>query len=257
MWWSAPKLPVDTDEKDWIEKSLRWLTAEFGEDYLRKIKVVLPTSEYFPDPFSGSQQCVRLVLDRVCTYMDIDPKRIELDVYSDHLDDLREILPEWRMKTDGRIAGQYMTPDTPEGIHIVRVASHNVKEPVALIATLAHEVAHAILLGSGRISSANPEHELLTDLFTVFSGFGIFNANAAFMFKQFTRGYKIGWTSRRTGYLPQEAYGYALAGWAFMRHDLNPKWSCHLSLNVRSYMKTSLNYLSRKGDTLLVPLDSK
>lgn len=88
-------------------------------------------------------------------------------------------------------------------------------------------------------------------LFTVFSGFGIFNANSAFMFKQYESGTKIGWRSIRQGYFSQEMWGYALASWAFLRNDNNPDWMHYLSLNVRSYMKTGLKFLRKGGSTTL------
>src|SRR6266581_1199625 len=162
MWWSLPALPVSDDEKEWVEKSLLWLSAEFGEDYLREVKVLLPKPEDFPDPFTGTSQCVRRLLERVCGYLRVDPGTIELEVYSENLDHLREHLTHWEMKERGA-AGQYQTPDSPAGLHLIRVESRQLKEPMNLVATLAHEVAHAILLGGGRVSADYSNHEPLTD----------------------------------------------------------------------------------------------
>jgi len=53
--------------------------------------------------------------------------------------------------------------------------------------------------------------EPLTDLLTVFLGFGVFTANAAFRIEQHQDGRSQGWSARRQGYLSEEEFGYALA----------------------------------------------
>jgi hypothetical protein len=52
-------------------------------DRVRQAPVVLPRPEFFPDPFHGKEEDVRRMLDRVCGYMDIDPKTILMSLYSD------------------------------------------------------------------------------------------------------------------------------------------------------------------------------
>ena len=56
------------------------------------------------------------------------------------------------------------------------------KDPVALVATLAHELGHVILLRPGLVDRDDPDMEQLNDLLMVFLGFGIFTANSAFRF---------------------------------------------------------------------------
>jgi hypothetical protein len=53
-----------------------------------------------------------------------------------------------------------------------------------LVATLAHELGHIILLRPGLIKRTKEDMEPLNDLLTIFLGFGIFTANAAFRFEQ-------------------------------------------------------------------------
>jgi hypothetical protein len=78
--------------------------------------------------------------------------------------------------------------------------------------------------------------EPLNDLLTVFLGFGVFTANAAFRFEQHQDGRSQGWSARRLGYLSEEQFGYALARFAYEREDAKPKWPSFLSTNIRSFM---------------------
>ena len=119
------------------------------------------------------------------------------------------------------------------------------------MATVAHELCHVILLGGGRISREEKDHEQLTDLLTVFLGMGIFTANAAFQFGQWNDAAHHGWQSSRLGYLSQSTFGYALAACAWMRRDDKPPWTPLLSANVKDMFKKTLKYLIKGGDTLL------
>jgi hypothetical protein len=51
---------------------------------------------------------------------------------------------------------------------------------MALVATLAHELGHVILLRPGLVKANEADMEPLNDLLTVFLGFGVFNANSVF-----------------------------------------------------------------------------
>lgn len=83
MNWFTTKCPVEADDKDWIEDSMLWLTEEFGPDTLRDVTVVLPTDDFFPEPFSDDEDDVQALVDRVCGYMGVNPERIELEFFTD------------------------------------------------------------------------------------------------------------------------------------------------------------------------------
>jgi hypothetical protein len=128
---------------------------------------------------------------------------------------------------------------------LVALRSSQFKDPLSLVATVAHELGHVILLGGGLLSPQTSDHEPLTDLLAVFLGLGIFNANASGQFKQHQEERKYGWSVKRLGYLPQQAYGYALAKFAREREENNPAWAKYLSTNVHAYFKQSTSWLGK------------
>src|SRR5436190_7135417 len=81
--WFKPTCPVDPRAKRWIEERLEWLADEFGLDVFTRRAVILPLEEFFPDRYTGDEETVRILLDRVCGYMDADPKRVELNIFDD------------------------------------------------------------------------------------------------------------------------------------------------------------------------------
>src|SRR5262245_35085935 len=80
---SEPQCPIGPTARTWIDNRWQWLEGQFGSDRLRKASLILPRPEYFPDPYQGTQQDARRIVDQVCGYMDIDPTSIELSLYQD------------------------------------------------------------------------------------------------------------------------------------------------------------------------------
>jgi hypothetical protein len=106
MNWFTPKCPVNDEEKDWIEDSVLWIVKAFNLNSLKDITVVLPTPEFFPDTYSGQEQHVRKLLDRVCSFVGVNPDRLELELCADEKGELRHHLPFFESSHKGA-AGQY------------------------------------------------------------------------------------------------------------------------------------------------------
>jgi hypothetical protein len=232
--WFQPPCPVNSREKAWIERRLSWLTSVFGLQRLRQAVVILPTPEFFPEPYDATEADVRVMLDRVCIYMGIAPERVELSFFDDGQGDM------------GSAAGRFVG-GTPECICINR---SQLSDPMALVATLAHELAHALLLGDGRITPEEADQEWLTDLLPVFLGLGVFGANSVIResYTRMARAYT--WRIQKQGYLSEPMYGHALAVFAWAREEFRPEWVTHLRPNVRAPFTESLRYLDKTGDCL-------
>ncbi len=223
MSWFTPTCPLDSEDKEWIENAFQWLIDELGMEILHSLKVVLPTDEFFPDPFSGSKSDILKMVERVCNYMDVDPDLVEI---------------------------RFFTNEDGTNLHpLAGSESSQAANPQVLAATVAHELGHVILLGEDRLNPDYADHEPMTDLLTVYYGMGIFTANSVFSFEQWTNTFAQGWQMNRRGYLSEEMFGYALALFAYVRGESKPAWANYLQTNVKSYLKSSLKYLEKTGDT--------
>src|SRR5438445_89739 len=110
--WFSARCPLDTWEMTWTEMRMRWLADQFGLDRLRTAEVILPTDDYFPDPYQGTTREVRRLMRRLCGFMDIEPDSVELEI----CEDLQ--LPE--------AAGHY---DASGRRPVVRVAQSQLADP--------------------------------------------------------------------------------------------------------------------------------
>jgi hypothetical protein len=253
MFWSSSKPPIKDEEKKWIEASLQWLTKQFGAEYFLSRRTILPENSFFPDPFRGTEECVHKLVLRVSSYMDVDPNFIQVELFADR----DETASKHRLgseETYSGAAGLYFSEANPGDKMKVAINISQLKEPTKLVATIAHELGHVILLGGGRISSEHKSHEFLTDLITVFLGMGIFTANAAFQFAQWQDHSHQGWRASRLGYMTEEMFGYSLAACAWMKNDSKAEWRKYLAMNVGHYFKKSLKYLDSGGQTALSKL---
>jgi hypothetical protein len=215
-----------------------WLADQFGIDRLRRTEVVLPNNHFFPDPYRGTVEDATRMMGRLCRYMDIDPDTVELLVSPD------EAMPGAAGMYHGKLHGDRA---------VVRVAESQLADPPALAATLAHELAHELLLGGGLLDVDTADHELITDLLPVYLGVGVFSANATLREASGQYGQVSWWTMNRQGYLPSRMFGYALALFAFLRGEHAPSWAGYLRTDAASALRDGLRYLRQTGDTLFHP----
>lgn len=248
MIWFTPKCPVDDETREWIDNAFQWLIEAIGIDIVRSVEVILPTAQYFPDTFDGSRTSIQKMVERVCGYMEVDPDLVKIRFY-ENVDEtsVHPLAADGQSK--GHALGTYQK--NRNGKHQISLETTQVNNPEMLVATIAHELGHVILLGEERLDPDYADHEPMTDLVTVFYGLGIFNANSAFVFEQWTNQQYQGWRAGGAGYLTEEMYGYALALFALIRNEAKPSWAKYLKTNVKSYFKSSVRYLNSSNHLFL------
>jgi hypothetical protein len=247
------RLPISDEDQGWVDSAICRLGTLLGWQRMLTVRVARPIAEDFPDPYDRSEATVHALFRRVANAMGADPDQVDLFLFDEAVESTQEAVP-FTSRKGSTPGGLYIDPRN--GRKMIAVHDRQLKDPSALVAVLAHEIGHLILLGGGLIDHDSEDMEQLNDLLTVFLGFGVFNANAAFRFSQYTDAYSQGWSVRRLGYLPEQVWGYALARFAFERREVDPVWSRYLSTNVRAYFKTSMRWLERNGKRLSVAIDA-
>ena len=241
--------PVGASDRQWIEDAFGWLAGRPDVAPLAGT-VFLPTAEHFPGPFSGDPEQVRALVAGTATRMGLA-----------ELADLR-VVPFERGHAGcagypgGAFGGGEEQPS-------VAVDPELVRRPVELVATIVHMLAHLRLAD---VPARDDARERWFAVYGVYAGFGIFGANAAVEVQQDPRANPsaartLGLRPARpshyySGYLTEEAHGYALACFAFLRGESAPKWAKHLDTNPRVYMKRSLRHLEAHASEQLLAVRS-
>ena len=240
MFGFRPKLPVTEEERSWVDKEFSRLKSMLGAKRMLSCTVIEPTDQFFPDPWDGSSAGLESIFCRVCEFMQVERSNVDLEIIPDS-SELMEALPEYHLRSNGP-AGMHFGQNADEK-PLIGIRQSLLKDPLMVVATVAHELGHVILLDGGHLSRDVEDMEPMTDLVTVYLGLGIFTANACCRFTKFRDERREGWSFSRHGYLPEEVYGYALAVFAKERRETGSSWAAHLSTNAQTYFRRSAAWL--------------
>jgi len=253
MWPFAKSTFLDSDDENWQIETWNWFLDKFGGiARLQATPLVTPSKEFFPATDKTGEERTGYIFDRVkdiagmrdwqCRLI-VQPQRAELKV--------------------GEITALKPISQAPAGTFgfegneaVISYEPSSISDPVALIATFAHELSHYRLVPVfDEIPGGEELHEYTTDLLTVFLGFGLFSANSAFNFSQHHDTGSQGWRYSRHGYLGERGFIFALALFLEQRKqdagEAKPYLKSHLNVDLAK----ALNHIRR--NKILERLDNR
>lgn len=241
MFWNKKnKLPITKEDKVWIDEDLNWLRNELGEEHFMEIKTVKPTKDFYEKTFDGTEKDAEFILERTMELMCIQNTEIKLEYFSDspvQMEDGSILTTPADINGSWESAGGFYEENSDNTI--ISIETSILKNPISLVAVIAHELSHQILLGENRISEND---EYLTDLTAITYGFGIFTGNSRFNFSQFSTNGGFGWESSGLGYLPEQIIAYSMA-WLSIERNENIEYSSFLKPSIKKYFNQSYEYL--------------
>lgn len=231
----------------WLYQHYRWLEQNLPQKQSpAKTIVVLATKEFFPDRYRHDHDSAVRVFDRIRELMGILdwPCRLEREEDFERTvhSDLRRggVIGE---SSSVGAAGTFSVPSKDEVV--ITYSSLQLKNPIGLVATLAHELCHYLLATVAEEPPGSWESlEPITDLAAVVEGFGIFLCDSAFQFSQWTSNDQQGWSFQKTGYLTEVELGFALAVFC-VRNRTDPSVIARaLKPNAREVFCDAINYVT-------------
>jgi hypothetical protein len=242
---------VDAEASGWILRAFRWALEQFGTDvFFEHIILVTPTSEHFPSQAGDGHQKALMLFDCVRRLSGMQNWPCKLVAQQP---DLNPVVDPITVIQDApkAPAGTFSISRQEEPEVVITYNPAMVRRPQALIATLAHELAHYL----GQASDSPPpggekNWEHATDLLAVFTGFGLFLANSATEFQQFTGFNNQGWSSRKLGYLSEFEMVYCLAVFCTLKKIERERLLPHLKRSLIPVYDDCLRDLRRKTDII-------
>ncbi len=243
MWSPFKRKPFLSEEDLHFQiESYKWLLTHFGGDeFYNHAKLVLPTKEFFPAEVNSNEEAVITTFEQVKNYAGMSEWPCILEPQDE--DPNLVVAPTVILQN---------VEQSPLGTFSVREdkeisITYNPKlasNPTQMVATFAHELSHYL---TGTAPEAPPggweNWEFATDIGAAFLGFGIFIANAAFNFQQYTNVDSQGWQTSGGGYLSEAEYSYALA--IFMKLKNIPYSDAHryCDVNIKNLLKQAFSEL--------------
>lgn len=240
FWNKKPKLPITSDDKNWVDESFLLLQEILGKEHFNGLITITPTKNFYNWTFKGNEEDAEFILERTKEIMMINDATIKLKYFSDQPIEMSD---GTILSTPADINGNWKSASgiykELENEKIIYIEKSQLKNTISLIATMAHELSHYILLGENRIEEND---EYLTDLTAIAYGFGIFLGNSRFQHSKYQNTNFSGWEMSSQGYLPEQIIGYAMAWLSYNRNE-NTDYKKFLNKDLEKFFNKSFNYL--------------
>lgn len=198
-------LPTDEEQK-WLTRYVRKLVERMGHEQFVSAPILLPDRTWFPDPWEGTLGDAHVVTQRLMHYAGIGQLRVYLEGYVEFQDvfehETRDAVGFFNGISDGYA---YF------GLQLAMLDHAEITA-----GTMAHEVAHAWRAHHHLVPQDAPDRdELLTDVTTVYLGFGVLTTNDTHRYRKDGQS----WSTSGYGYLPLQAMSYLLGLQLAARND--------------------------------------
>ena len=233
----------EPEERDWILDGLAELVRKAGLPPFVASPIIDTTRRFLPEPYSPTLPSVDRLTRRLMQYAGLGDLETHLEPFEPDDSDDRHTLAYFQGIEKGVATF---------GLNVGQVAD---LEPIAGV--MAHEVAHAFRHRRGLVVEDHEEEELLTDLTTIYLGFGVLTANARWRYRsggeQQGSSAVTAWITTAAGYLPPQAFSFALAVQLVARNLAPREWKrvlASLETNQRAFAKSALETMSSDPENL-------
>jgi hypothetical protein len=242
------KPPIDLDEFEWLLACFAWLKNELkrasGDDFV--------PGHLSPDQASFRQaRTAQELFDAVKALAGLSDWHCELEQgEARRAPPATTLAGAWSEKFAlGTFSVEGNTP-------VIRYDPELLRNPDALIATFAHELAHLLVRSLGVPPGGGALEEHATDCAAVYLGFGLFLANSARQFEQFQDLGMHGWRSSSSGYLSEGALATATAiQLRLFGHSEQPSRQALKPYLAKDFSK-ALRYIDKRFEDLPAEMDT-
>lgn len=225
-----------------METNFIWFIEVFGLDRLKTQPFIIPSKENFPYNNLEDTAQFELLFQQLCRFWDVNREEIEVKFFDDaRSKQWSSLAPIGSTNEPGGTYHQLYATDQKR--FILRLAKSNLANMEMTITILSHELGHVKLLGGNLIRIDNPDLEPLTDLGSIFFGFGLFTANTVIHGD-------ANWLGR-LGYLKNEVISYANALICYCTGNNASTYKSLLNNNTQRLFEEDYQFLISTNDTLL------
>jgi len=239
------QLPSE-EAQERLLRDLGELIAARGSAAFLTAPIVEPDRRFLPDAWNGDLASTQVLLRRLMLYAGLD-LAADLHVGEPPVIDGKHVLAWFAGIERGRCKF---------GLDIEQLGDAQI-----LIAALCHEIGHAFRARHGLVKADRNREEDLTDLTTIYLGFGIFTVNSSDRFEQtYSRRGTVEETRMRltqAGYLSPQDMSFLLAAQLVARGLSSSRCKAvarRLETNQAEYVPRAVRHLTARRPELLATL---
>ena len=229
------------DERKWLGRYLRKLIERRGYEHFVSTPLLLPLPEIFPVQWNARIADVHRLTQHLMHYAGLADVELRLTGFTSA--DLEGVMDAG---TAGWFAG-IRDGRAHMGVHVAQL-----RDAEAAVGVMAHEVAHAWRAQHKLVADSRDREELLTDLSTIYLGFGVLTTNNTDRYRS-SGGYGYTeWSTSSAGYLPPNAMSWLLALQLAARGDKREIADAEANLepNQRASFRAALKELAADASWL-------
>ena len=248
FWQKDDKPPITGDDRLWLEENLLWLAELFTPEVFLSMKTVTPDKQYFDRHFTGTEEDVEFILEKVAAIMNIKLWEIQLMFFSDEPIKFSAGItatPSKELKGGWTSKGSELV-DKGFGNKEIWISMGQMNDPIGLIATISTELGKYKLQSEYAIDD---DVDILADIAAMVYGFGIFKGNSYFKFAQWQGNSRYGWQMQKRGGLPEPVIAYIMAWLAYHRNE-DTGWKQYLNKTMKKHFEQSYKYIEENWEKI-------
>ena len=235
-------------EREWLWAALQTLIEARGEEQFLTAPIVLPTDEHFPDRWTPDEDGVARLAKRLLGYAGLGHLGVDVRVFTEATE-VREVGLDGRAAATSHAGAAAWFAGIRGGTCLFGAEADQLEDPVGIVGAMAHEIGHAFRR-SHRLEHRDRDiEEKLTDVTTIYLGFGVLTAAAAARFV--TKHHEdLGSSNahKQQGYLAWNAMAFMLASQLQLRGYDEPtvRWFAkHLPSNQAATIRAAIRETTR------------
>lgn len=198
-------------EREWLWAALHALLERRGEDTFLDAPLLLPNDRFFPDRWTADEAGIRALAERLLDYAGLGHLGVAVEMFVNETE-VEEVGLDGRAAKWSHAGAAAWFAGISAGTCRFGADSGKLDDPLGLVAAMAHEIAHAYRRSHRLEHRDHDVEEKLTDVTTIYLGFGVLTTAAAarFITKQHDN-LGSSWSHSRQGYLSAQEMAFLLA----------------------------------------------
>lgn len=216
-------------EREWLWAALQTLVDARGEDTFLTAPILLPTDACFPDRWTPDEHGVARLAKRLLGYAGLGHLDVDVELFTEQTQ-VREVGLDGRPSATSHAGAAAWFAGIRNNVCVFGAEADKLDDALGLVGAMAHEIGHAFRRSHRLEHRDRALEEKLTDVTTVYLGFGVLTTAAAARFiTKHHDNLGSSYAHAKQGYLAAHEMAFLLAS----------------QLVIRGYDRDTIRYLAR------------
>jgi hypothetical protein len=197
--------------REWLAAALETLIAARGEETFLTAPLLLPDDSWFPDRWSPDASGVARLAKRLLAYAGLGELAVSIETFETERQ-IEQVGLDGRASKWTHDGAAAWFAGIERNTCLFGVEISKLDDPLGLVAAMAHEIGHAYRAVHHLVRPERDLEERLTDVTTIYLGFGVLTTAAAARYTTRSHG-NLGssYAHSRQGYLAYDDMAFLLA----------------------------------------------